>query len=80
MVFFSRLKKSLLKNAPAFENNNQFVDIYEFQILGQNLMTFFFILGDDSLQLEELERVMGECLRESGLELPEIDVQVNIDH
>ena len=47
---------------------------------GQNLMTFFLILGDDSLQLEELERVMGECLRESGLELPEIDVQVNIDH
>ena len=33
-------------------------------------------LGDDKLQLEELERVMGECLRESGLELPEIDVQV----
>jgi hypothetical protein len=49
--------------------------LFENSVRKNYVRTFF--SGDDKLQLEELERVMGECLRESGLELPEIDVQVN---
>lgn len=80
--FVERVLKSFDKSGNGKVSLQEFLDtMQEFALTETNsekvrfLFKVYDVNDDGKLQREELERVMAECLRESGLQLPEIDVK-----